>query len=94
MKIVVAIDSFKGCISSMELNQVISDAIHDILPTAEVVKIPVADGGEGWVDALMSVLGGERITCWVEDPLGNPVQASFAWVEETKSAVIEMAAAS
>ena len=48
MKIVVAIDSFKGCISSMELNQVISDAIHDILPTAEVVKIPVADGGEGW----------------------------------------------
>ena len=41
----------------MELNQVISDAIHDILPAAEVVKIPVADGGEGWVDALMPVLG-------------------------------------
>lgn len=78
----------------MELNQVISDAIHDILPAAEVVKIPVADGGEGWVDALMPVLGGERITCWVEDPLGNPVQASYAWVEETKTAVIEMAAAS
>lgn len=78
----------------MELNQVISDAIHDILPTAEVVKIPVADGGEGWVDALMQVLGGERITCWVEDPLGNLVQASYAWVEETKTAVIEMAAAS
>lgn len=78
----------------MELNQVISDAIHDILPAAEVVKIPVADGGEGWVDALMPVLGGERITCWVEDPLGNPVQASYAWVEETKTAVIEMAVAS
>ena len=94
MKIVVAVDSFKGCVSSVELGEVIADAIQDIFPKAKIVKIPVADGGEGWVDALQPVLGGERITCLVHGPLRNQVRASYAWIEDTKTAVIEMAAAS
>ena len=94
MKIVVAVDSFKGCVSSVELGEVIADAIQDIFPKAKIVKIPVADGGEGWVDALQPVLGGERITCLVRGPLRNQVRASYAWIEDTKTAVIEMAAAS
>lgn len=94
MKIVIAVDSFKGCISSVELNGIIADAIGDVFPTAEVVKIPVADGGEGWVDALMPALGGQKITCKVSGPLRNSINASYAWIEDSKTAVIEMAAAS
>ncbi len=94
MKTVIAIDSFKGCLSSSRLGAVIAEAIHDIDPSAEVVQMPIADGGEGWVDALLPVVGGEKITCRVQGPLRHPVEATYGWSASQRLAVIEMAAAS
>ncbi len=60
MKIVVVSDSFKGCASSREINDLIEEGVRRAIPDSEVVKIPVADGGEGTVDALMSNTGDTR----------------------------------
>ena len=58
-KIIVAIDSFKGCMSSAEANEAVAERVHQVLPDAEIIQIPVADGGEGWLEAFQSALGGE-----------------------------------
>ncbi|MGY3718249.1 glycerate kinase [Sutcliffiella cohnii] len=94
MKIVIAPDSFKGSISSMEATQIISQAIKDFDHQIEVVEIPMADGGEGTVEALLQTIGGEKITCKVEDPLGRPIEASYGWLDGHKTAIIETASAS
>lgn len=93
-KIVVAIDSFKGCASSAALAEAVEEAVKEIMPACHVCKIPIADGGEGTVDALMQALQGERVSCRVEDPLRRPVEATYGWVKATRLAIIEMAAAS
>ena len=93
-KIVVAIDSFKGCVSSAALAEAVEEAVKEIMPACHVCKIPIADGGEGTVDALIQALQGERVSCRVEDPLRRPIEATYGWVKATRLAIIEMAAAS
>lgn len=92
-KVVVASDSFKGCLSSWQVAQAVEKGIHDIVPGCEVVKLAVADGGEGSMDALMTTLGGSPVRLMVSDPLGRPVEASYARIDGS-TAVVEMARAS
>ena len=92
MKIIVAIDSFKGCLTSAEANQAAAEGILAGMPEAEVIQIPVSDGGEGWLEAFQSVLGGEVVAVNVRDPLMRPVVAQYLIRNDT--AVIEMAKAS
>ena len=93
MKIVVAIDSFKGSMTSMEAGYAISDGIMRVLPEADVSVRPLADGGEGTVDALVSGMNGVPVTVTVTGPLGTPVSAKYGIIRETKTAIIEMSAA-
>jgi glycerate kinase len=92
-KIIVASDSFKGSLSSLDVAEAAAKAIHEIEPQCEVIKVDVADGGEGTMDALRRTLGGEKISVEVADPLGRPIQASYVILEDG-TAVLEMAAAS
>ena len=92
MKIVVAIDSFKGCLSSWEANQAAAEGILEIWPDAEVVQVPVSDGGEGFMEAFHSAIGGELVELTVRDPLLRPVAAKYLLKDRT--AVIEIAQAS
>ncbi|WP_263833376.1 glycerate kinase family protein [Sulfurospirillum oryzae] len=94
MKIVLAIDSFKGCASSQELSSWIGGAIGDVYPTAEIVACYIADGGEGMLDAIMQNVKGNIVTCNVHDPLMNPLSAQYGILEDGTTAVIEMAQAS
>lgn len=93
-KIVVASDSFKGSLSSLEVAGAAGEAIHSVLPDCEVVKVDVADGGEGTMEALRGTLGGQKLTLEVNDPLGRPIQASYVILDDGITAVLEMAAAS
>ena len=74
---VLVIDSFKGCLSSLEAEAVVSETIRRADPLAEVISVPVSDGGEGMLDAFLAVMGGERVSLRVMDPLGSPVTADY-----------------
>ena len=91
-KIIVAIDSLKGCLTSAEANQAASEGFLQGMPEAEVVKVPVSDGGEGWLEAFHTVMGGEIIEVNVKDPLMRPIVAQYLVKGDT--AVIEIAKAS
>ena len=91
-KVVVAIDSFKGCMSSVEANRAAADGVRCACPDAEIVQVPVSDGGEGFLEAFHAAIGGELIAATVNDPLMRPVSAKYLLKEEM--AVIEMAQAS
>ncbi|HWP80508.1 MAG TPA: glycerate kinase [Candidatus Acidoferrum sp.] len=91
MKVVLVPDSFKGCASSSEVCGYMKSGVLAACPDAEVIAIPVADGGEGTVDAVLAATGGKRVTAAVQSPLGEPVTASYAVVGDT--AVIEVAQA-
>ena len=90
--IIVAIDSFKGCLTSMEANRAAAEGIRRVLPDAEIVQVPVSDGGEGFLEAFHAAIGGELVEVTVKDPLMRPIKASYLLKGET--AVIEMAQAS
>ena len=92
MKVVVAIDSFKGSLSSLEAGEAIREGILKADKDSEIVIRPLADGGEGTVEALAIGLGGEMIECEVTGPLGTPVAAKYCIVKGA-TAVIEMAQA-
>ena len=92
-KIVVAIDSFKGSLSTFEAGKAISEAANAVYNGAEVVVSPIADGGEGTVEAIISALKGEIVKVVVTDPLGKKIQATYGIVHHTKTAIIEMSAA-
>ena len=92
MKIVVAIDSFKGCLTSKEANQAAAEGIRNNWPDAEVVQVPVSDGGEGFMEAFHAAIGGKLIELTVRDPLMRPVSARY--LLHDKLAVIEIAQAS
>ena len=77
MKIVIAIDSFKGCLSSVEANRAATEGILSVCPDAEIVQVPVSDGGEGFLEAFHAALGGELQEIVVSDPLMRPVTASY-----------------
>ncbi|MGL4292320.1 MAG: glycerate kinase family protein [Bacteroidales bacterium] len=93
-KIVIAADSFKGSLSSLEIADSAESAIKLLFPRCEVVKIPIADGGEGTVDAIIESTNGRRITCRVHDPLMREIDASYGILGDGRTAVIEMATAS
>ena len=92
MKIVVAIDSFKGCLTSMEANQAATEGIRRVCPDAEIVQVPVSDGGEGFMEAFHAAIGGTMVEVPVRDPLMRPIMARYLLYGGT--AVIEMAQAS
>ncbi len=94
MKIVIAPDSFKESLSAYETACAIERGFQAILPDAEYVKLPMADGGEGTVQSLIDATGGYIIHHVVTGPLGDPVDAFFGMLGDGETAVIEMAAAS
>ena len=94
MKIVISMDSFKGSISSMEAGGVLKRAVLDSFPHDEVEVFPLADGGEGTVDAMTQGLGGQIVPVQVMGPLGEGVMSRYGYLPETGTAVIEMADAS
>lgn len=93
MKAVIAIDSFKGSLSSMEAGNTVKKAFEKVFEGTACV-FPVADGGEGTVDTLVSALNGEKINVSVTGPLGESVEAFYGIINNGKTAVIEMASAS
>lgn len=93
-RVVVASDSFKGCLTSLQVADAVEAGVKSVCPSCEVVKLPVADGGEGTVQALSAAMNGEIVSVTVKDPLGRSVSASYAVISETGTAVIEVSAAS
>ena len=94
MKVVVAPNTFKGSLSASEAAAAISRGVREAFPDAEVVEVPVADGGDGTVEALVSAHQGEYRTVQVEGPLGDPVQATYGLIEVGRTGVVELASAS
>ena len=94
MKIVVAPDSFKGSLTAVEVSDAIEQGVREIFPEAEIVKIPMADGGDGTVQCLVNATGGKILREKVTGPLGDEVLASYGILGDKKTAVIEMAEAS
>ena len=92
MKVAIAIDSFKGSLSSIAAGEAAAAGIRDAIPEAETIVRPLADGGEGTVDALIAGMGGERRTVAVTGPMGRPVEAAYG-ILPGDTAVMEMAAA-
>lgn len=90
-KIIVAIDSLKGCLTSQEANRAAVEGIRRVWPEAEVVEVPVSDGGEGFLEAFRVAIGGEMVEMTVRDPLMRPVRAAYLLHDDT--AVIEIAQA-
>ena len=93
-KIVIASDSYKGSLSSSEVADCIADGLISVNPDCDIVKVSVADGGEGTVEALRDTLGGRIVSCKVHDPLMREIEASYAILGDNRTAVLEMAAAS
>lgn len=93
MQIIVAPDSFKGSASATEVAHYIEKGIYEVDPTAKVIKIPIADGGEGTVEAIVTGAKGSYKHALVKGPLGEKIQATYGLLEGDV-AVIEMAAAS
>ncbi|HEN3164707.1 TPA: glycerate kinase [Streptococcus agalactiae] len=93
MKVVVAIDSLKGSLSSLEAGNAIKESINEVIPGADVEVHPLADGGEGTVEALTLGMGGTIETIPVKGPLGEKVHAGYGIIPKRQLAIIEMAAA-
>lgn len=93
MKVVVAIDSLKGSLSSLEAGHAVSEGIHRVFPEAEVIVRPISDGGEGTVEALTSGMSGSIQKTTVTGPLGRPVEAVYGILPESNTAIMEMSAA-
>ena len=94
MKIVIAPDSFKECLTAAQVAQAIETGLKQVLPDAVYVKVPVADGGEGTLQSLVDATGGKLIETMVTGPMGEPVPACFGLLGDGETAVIEMARAS
>ena len=94
MKIVLAFDSFKGCITAQEACHTAASAIHEVLPHAEVIECPLSDGGEGLVECVEKRLNVKRIHLKAHDPLMNIIDASYVISDDGNTAYMEMAATS
>lgn len=94
MRILIAPDSFKECLSAPQVAEAMADGIRRAFPDADIDLVPMADGGEGTVDALVAADGGSYVHRDVTGPLGDPVRARYGLIQEGAAAVIEMAAAS
>ncbi len=95
INVLVAMDSFKGSLTSKQVNQAVEKGIRNVFPNADIYEGLLADGGEGTVDAFLHYLGGKRESITVTGPLGKQIQATYGIVnlENEKTAVIEMAEA-
>ena len=93
-KIILAIDSFKGCLSSQEAENCAAEEIRRLFPACQVCCLPVADGGEGILEALVHATGGRFIYCSAHDPLMRPITARYGIAGDGQTAIIEMAQAS
>jgi len=94
MKIVLAPDKFKDSLTGVEFCNAVEDGLRLILPQAELLKLPLADGGDGTIEILDYHLKGKRITLKVNDPLFRKIEASYLYIESSKTAFVEMAEAS
>ena len=87
MKVRIAIDSFKGSLSTFEAGEAARRGVKAVYPKAEISVSPLADGGEGTVEAIASASGGKMIEISVSGPLGKKVKASYGAIDETKTAI-------
>jgi len=94
MRIIVAPDSYKGSLSALETARAMAEGLSRVFPEAEIITLPLADGGEGTVEALVGATGGETCRTLVRGPLGDPVEAAWGLLGDGRTAVIEMAQAS
>ena len=94
MKVVISPDSFKGTLTALEAAQAIEQGIKQVNENAETILLPVADGGEGTVDALVLATNGHYLNATVLDPLGREIEASFGVLGNQTTCVIEMASVS
>ena len=94
MKILIATDKFKDSLTAKQVCEGLQRGILRTFPSAKIEILPLADGGEGTLETLQSVLGGEFIECEVNDPLSRKIKANYLWIKEKQTAIIEMARAS
>ncbi|MEO8490375.1 glycerate kinase [Pseudomonas sp.] len=94
MKIIIAPDSFKDSLSAEGVAQAIAEGLAQVWPDAELIQCPMADGGEGTVDAVLAACNGELRRQTVQGPLGGTVDARWGWLADSRTAIIEMAEAS
>ena len=93
MKIIIATDSFKGTISASEATEIIADALSEKLPTSKIIKMPIADGGEGSTDCFVDALGGGYVVTTVKNCFFEDVQVKIGIVDAGETAIVEMAQA-
>ena len=93
-KIVIASDSFKGSLTSLEVAEAAAEGVSSVLPGCLTICMDIADGGEGTYAALTAALEGKTVNFEVSDPLGRKVIAEYGMIEDTGTAIIEMAQAS
>jgi len=94
MKLVIAPDSFKECMSAFTAADAIESGFREIFPNLDCIKLPLADGGEGTAKILTQANQGQWLTSNVDDPLGRPINADWGWLPSQATAIIEIAAAS
>ena len=94
MRIVVAPQSLKGSLTAAQAGQAIAQGVRVVFPQAEIVIVPVADGGESTVQTLVDATGGQILQQRVTGPLGEPVTAFYGILGDGRTAAIEMAASS
>ncbi len=94
MRILISPDSFKGTLTASQVTDSIARGIHAVLPDAEVRKLPIADGGEGTLEVLVTATKGHFVQCIVHDPLQRPITATYGVLGDKKTCIIEMAQAS
>ena len=94
MKVVIAPDSFKDSLSAHGIAQAIALGWQQVFPDAEIIQCPMADGGEGSIEAVLEVCSGQWREQIVQGPLGEAVLAKWGWLDVDKIAIIEMAQAS
>lgn len=94
MKIVLAPNAFKGSLTALQVAEAMQAGVQRILPKADTHLLPIADGGDGTLDVIIGVSGGELIPVEVLDPLGRPITAHYGLLPDKSTAIIEMAAAS
>ena len=93
MKVTVAVDSFKGSLTTFQIAKAIGEGIKRVYADAEIFTCPMADGGEGTAEAVTGALGGQMTSVTVTGPLGKPVTAQYGYVKEKGLAVVEMSSA-
>jgi len=94
VKVVVAPNAFKGSLSTSQAAAAMARGVREVFPEAEVFEVPVADGGDGTVEALVSANRGTYLSAEVKGPLGDPVQATYGLIDEGRTGVVELASAS